>query len=94
MFNKFTGKALLITLGLHVMVHATLGITIAGLALMSLVFIGLTQLVYMLPAFFYFRRNGQPELAKGLLLGMGLTFLLNATCGIVMLGMMAGTSFH
>jgi len=55
---------------------------------MSPLAIGLTQLVYMIPAIFIARAKGRPGLVKGLLIGTALTFLLNGLCfGVVLLGM-------
>ena len=50
----------------------------------SLFFIGLSQLIYMIPAIIYFRKQRETETAQGLIIGAGITFLLNAACtGIV-----------
>ena len=48
--------------------------------LLWLVFIGVTQLTYMIPAIgiAYFKRK--PHIVKGLLIGAAITFLLNAAC--------------
>lgn len=43
-------------------------------------FVGLSQLVYMIPAILIFRRKGRTETVKGLIIGGSLTFLLNAAC--------------
>lgn len=50
------------------------------LAFYSVMYIGLSQLVYMIPAVLIFRRRGDTETAKGLIVGASITFLLNATC--------------
>jgi hypothetical protein len=42
--------------------------------------VGLSQLAYMLPAIYLARRRGRPALAKGLIIGAAVTFLLNAAC--------------
>jgi hypothetical protein len=55
---------------------------------MSPLAIGLTQLVYMIPAILIARTRGKPGLVKGLLIGAALTLLLNGLCfGVVLLGM-------
>jgi hypothetical protein len=52
-----------------------------------LVFIGVSQLVYMIPAVLIARRRGRVALAQGLALGAALTFLLNAGCwGLIGMG--------
>lgn len=50
-------------------------------------FIGLSQLVYMIPAILIFRRRDAHETAKGLIVGASITFLLNSTCnGFIFFG--------
>ncbi len=46
----------------------------------SVFFIGLSQLIYMIPAIILASVKGKPHLVKGLAIGAGLTFLLNAAC--------------
>jgi hypothetical protein len=45
-----------------------------------LLWIGVAQLLWMLPAYVVYRRRGETETAKGLLIVTGLVFLLNASC--------------
>jgi hypothetical protein len=46
---------------------------------------GLVQLVWIVPMYLSFRRQGATETAKGILLAAGIVFLLNAACfGLVM----------
>ncbi|MDF1702214.1 MAG: hypothetical protein P1V36_13745 [Planctomycetota bacterium] len=40
-------------------------------------FVGITQLVYVVPGVLWFAFNGHTEAVKGLLLGGGITFVLN-----------------
>ena len=42
--------------------------------------IGLSQLVYMIPAIIYFKKQRENETVKGLIIGTSITFLLNAAC--------------
>lgn len=42
--------------------------------------LGFTQAIYMIPAFVIARGRGKEQLAKGLLVGAAVTFLLNAAC--------------
>jgi hypothetical protein len=51
-----------------------------GLAIYPPMFIGLSQLVYMIPATLIFRRRGDTRTAKGLIIGAAFTFILNSTC--------------
>jgi hypothetical protein len=54
--------------------------------LLALFFIGVSQCVYMIPAILHFRKKGETETAKGLLIGASITFLLNATCTAIVFG--------
>ena len=45
-----------------------------------LLLIGISQLVYMVPAIVIARRRGRPDLVQGLAIGLAVTFLLNAGC--------------
>ncbi|PYI51803.1 hypothetical protein [Paenibacillus flagellatus] len=46
-------------------------------------FIGVAQVVYVVPALLWFRKD--PAMMQGILIGAGITFLLNAACfGIVL----------
>ncbi|MEZ0369951.1 MAG: hypothetical protein ACAI44_12765 [Candidatus Sericytochromatia bacterium] len=46
--------------------------------------IGLFQCLYILPLAWYLKRKQRPELAMGLLLGAGLSLLLNGLCWAVL----------
>ena len=49
---------------------------------------GVTQVLYMVPAILIARVSGRPRLANGLIIGAGLTFLLNAACwGLIQFGL-------
>ena len=50
------------------------------LSIKLLMYMGLFQLVYMIPAILISRRRGETETAKGLIIGASVTFLLSATC--------------
>jgi hypothetical protein len=56
------------------MVHGTFG---GWVLLMG---IGIVQLLWMLPAWLIYRRRGQAETSKGILIIAVLVFLLNASC--------------
>ncbi|MBK9061656.1 MAG: hypothetical protein IPL89_00390 [Acidobacteria bacterium] len=56
--------------------------------------IGISQLVYVVPQHFAFKKQGRNACIRGLWIGAGVTFLLNAGCfGIVMYSL-SSTSFH
>jgi ABC-type Fe3+-siderophore transport system permease subunit len=46
----------------------------------TVIFFGVSQVVYMIPAILYFRKQGKTETTKGLIIGASVSFLLNATC--------------
>jgi hypothetical protein len=46
----------------------------------SLIFIGVSQLVYLIPAILHYRSLGRRCVVKGLIIAAAITFLLNATC--------------
>jgi Na+/proline symporter len=46
----------------------------------SLVAIGLSQLLYVIPAIIIYRRKNRPGMVKGLIIGAAITFLLNGAC--------------
>jgi hypothetical protein len=52
-----------------------------------LVGIGIVQLLWMLPAWLIYRRRGQAETAKGILIIAGVVFMLNASCWGLVLSM-------
>jgi hypothetical protein len=54
--------------------------------LINLPFIGVVQLIYVVPLFFYFKRAGQTRTAKGLVIAASITALLNASCWGVLFG--------
>ena len=47
---------------------------------MALGGIAIVQLTYVVPTFLYLKRQGKVGVAKGLLIGACVTFLLNSTC--------------
>ncbi|MGH9837887.1 MAG: hypothetical protein ACREEM_03800 [Blastocatellia bacterium] len=49
----------------------------------SLIFIGLTQLLYIIPAIVIYKRKGRPGVVKGLIIAAAVTFLLSATCTVL-----------
>ena len=78
-FSVWAGIGL--TILLH-MIQIPLAFVTSGIAVF---FIGLSQLLYMIPVFVWVLvKQKEPELAKGLAIGAAITFLLNAACfGIV-----------
>ena len=43
-------------------------------------YIGVTQLLYILPLTGWFKKQGESEFVKGMWIGAGIVFLLNSTC--------------
>jgi hypothetical protein len=56
--------------------------------------IGISQLVYVIPQHFAFRKQGRAACLRGLWIGAGVTFLLNAGCFGIVLVSLSRTSFH
>ena len=67
----------LIGLGLLVFCHVVAAIVTS---LIALVFLGVLQLIYVVPIAFAARRANRKGIATGLIIGASLTFLLNAAC--------------
>jgi hypothetical protein len=64
------------------------------IGLVLLMGVGIVQAVYIVPAYIMAKNRGEMQIAKGLLIAAGLTFLLNATCwGLLVLGL-ASASFR
>ncbi len=59
----------------------------AAIALIIFAGIGVVQLAWMVPLVLAYRRRGETETAKGLTIGAGITFLLNAGCWGLLAGM-------
>ena len=56
------------------------------------IWIGLSQLFYVIPQHVVFKRQGRSACIRGLWIGAGVTFLLNAGCfGIVMMSLSSGS---
>jgi len=53
---------------------------------LSLIFIGISQLLYIVPAIVIYQRKGRPGVVKGLIIAAAITFLLNATCTVIVFG--------
>ena len=73
-------------LGLTILFHLIGQVVL--LVVGGFIWIGLSQLLYIVPAIIYFKRKGRPGVVKGLMIGASVTFLLNASCfGLMFLGM-------
>ena len=46
----------------------------------AILMISITQLIYAVPLYLFLRWRGKKIIAQGLLIGVSLTFLVNATC--------------
>ena len=72
---------LLIGVGVSIVAVAVSVALMVGLGGLFLVGgIGIVQALWIVPLYLYFRRNGQKEVGKGVLIVAGLVFLLNASC--------------
>lgn len=60
----------------------------------SLVFIGVSQLLYIIPAIVIYGRRRRPGIVKGLAIAAALTFLLNATCAAIIFAALISANFH
>ncbi len=57
------------------------------LLLLPILFIGITQIIYLLPAYFYFSKKGRSEVGKGIIVGGLITFMVDGACsGTITLG--------
>lgn len=52
-------------------------------SLISLIFVGISQLAYIIPASVFYWRDGRRGVVKGLIIVAAITFLLNATCTVI-----------
>ena len=48
-----------------------------NIPMLLLAYCGVTQMVYVVPCYFYFRKKGKPKIAKGVLLGAVLILVVN-----------------
>jgi len=73
-------------IGLALLMHLIQLPLAAVTVFLSLVFMGISQLLYIIPAIVIYRRRGRPGVVKGLIIAAAVTFLLNATCTALVLG--------
>src|SRR4029077_6325820 len=83
------GYGILLTAALHVLalvIVAIIGAVLdeGFLFLMFGGFLGVTQIVYMVPAIAIASTKRKPDIVKGMLIAMSGTFLFNALCAGVM----------
>lgn len=79
-----TAGSLLI--GIASVISSSLTNIIGFLMIYSLIGIGLSQLLYVVPVAIVFNRRRQWGLMKGVIIGAVLTALLNGGCWLVLLG--------
>src|SRR5262245_17788329 len=81
-------------LGLALLLHL-IQIPLAAItSLISLVFLGVSQLLYIIPAIVIFHRKGRRGIVKGLAIVAALTFLLNATCAAIVFTALMSANFQ
>jgi len=69
--------------GLALLLH-TIQVPLALITtFVSLIFVGLSQLIYIIPAIVAYHRKGRSGVVKGLIIVAAITFLLNATCTVL-----------
>jgi hypothetical protein len=90
---KGFGLALLLQL-LQIPIGLALSLFDSGAFLGSIIFIGVSQLVYMIPAIVIAAGKGLPHIVKGLIIGAAVVFLLNAACAGVVFYSLSQGSFH
>jgi hypothetical protein len=70
--------------GLGIFIGFALNVVVAVLGFvypfLLFMFIGVAQLVYIMPLYFYLRKTARKDTARGLLIAAAITALLNATC--------------
>ena len=71
-------RGILLGLVLHGVLLVTMVVPVFGF--MLLMFIGVSQLVYIIPACVIYARQGRRDMVKGLIIAASITFLLNAAC--------------
>ena len=96
MFDEYQGpykgsiwRGIGITLLLHLLqlpIAFTLAFLFPPLALATVIFIGVSQCVYIVPVSIYLYRDGESETLKGVIIAASITFLLNATCTALVFG--------
>jgi len=75
--GRGVGIGALLTLG-GIVASGVLMVVYIGFAM--LFGIGLAQLMWIIPAYLRYKKRGETETAKGILIAAGLVFLLNASC--------------
>lgn len=77
-------KGIGLTLLLH-LIQIPIAALSGGVAVIG---IGLSQLLYVVPAVIIAHRKGRKGLMKGIIIAAAITFLLNAACfGVIFVGM-------
>ena len=56
------------------------GTLVPILSLAPLLFIGVIQWIYVIPLMIWYLRSGRKPMAQGLLIGAGITLLINGSC--------------
>ncbi len=80
--NRDVWVGLGLTLLLHLVQVPLAFLTMA----ISLIFLSISQLFYIIRPSSVYQHKGRPGVVKGLIIGAAITFLLNVTCAGLMLG--------
>jgi len=90
------GKGVVIVIGLTVAAFVVAGAMTVSMAVVGIVMIfgiGVVQAAWIIPIWLSYRKRGETETAKGMLIMAGIVFLLNAGCwGLI--GTMSLSSMH
>ena len=70
-------------IGLALMLHLIQIPFAFATSFISLIFVGVSQLVYIIPAIIFYWRDGRRGVVRGLVIAAAITFLLNATCTVL-----------
>ena len=76
-------KGVGLTLLMHLLGQALFTLATLG---PSILFFGVSQLLYVVPAYVIAIRKGYPQTARGIAITAGISFLLNAGCTALVLG--------
>jgi hypothetical protein len=87
------GLSLLLHL-LQIPIGIVLALFQSELFMFSLLFVGVSQLIYMIPAIVIAAGKGHSHIVKGLIIGAAIVFLLNAACTGLVFFSLSQSSFH
>lgn len=90
-WNKIPSHSALAGVTISILLHL-LQLLLVLITPLSFWFIGISQLVYIIPAIVIANLKGETNIVKGLIIGASITFLLNAACTGFLLAAYGGTN--